>query len=1153
MLENKYTCVVAACIALLWVAGLVAQGTTGDILGTVVDNTGSVVPDAKVTMKNLGTGLTRSVLTNESGGYIFSLLPVGTYSLTVEIQGFKTFSVPTVGLDTGARVRVDATMQLGQVSESVEVVATAAALQTDSSTVGTLVTTKAVQDLPVNGRNVVQLVQLSLGVNEGGLSALSGGGRPDDRRQTSAVSANGQSDAQNNYLVDGMDNNERNVGTMVVKPSIDALAEVKVQTNMYSADVSRTGGAVVNMITKSGTNGLHGTLYEFLRNDLLDAKNFFNVKTASNPWAGVKPKFRQNQFGGSVGGPIRRDKTFYFGDYEGLRIVQGVTGQAVVPTACQLGKAACNGVTQIGNFSDIATPIYDITQNPPSQFPNNIVPLSRIGQLVKNYAALYPALQSSACGDNCNFINSPVRRQLAHTFDAKIDQVLNGRNTLFGRYSFNNTNTSIPGLFPETTVAGVTVGPGGNSGSVGLGVDNFPGRSHQRSQNAALTYANVIRPTLLLQLRAGVTRYVSSAEGLNAGMDVNTAFGGPAGANLGSRTTSGLAQANFAGYGGVGDALFMPTEYWTTTKQINGDVSWARSTHNIRFGGSLIRRLWNQNQSSRARGDFTFGPQMTNSSAGGAGGTGGNSFASFILGYPNSFARSYALVAPQYRAWDIGFYIQDDWRVSRSLTLNLGWRHDIFTRMVEKHNRISGFDPEVPSVLAGGQVLVAGQSGVSRTVNIPTEYGNTQPRLGFALTMAKSFVLRGGFGLSYTPGGLGSPANMKSFPFISNVSIANTLGAPWAAPGFLFGDPLPPVVAASTCLVAACGATPVRGGISVPSITGQDFRNALNHQFNLTLERELAGNILSASYVGVRGRNLSRTQAANSPLPPLGPGGCGLTTTMNLPHPCQPYNAPLPLVNAISVLRSNGRSNYNSLQVGLQRRLQSGPTVSAGYTFARALSDVMGPEGSFTGQNVVPQWYATYDYGNSYFDVRHRLAVTANYELPFGRSLTGVTGVLARAWQLNVIALYSTGNPFTVVNASNPQQNTGGTSDRPDRLTPDAGFTPTIDRWFDTTAFALQKWGTAGNEGANTFYGPSQRRLDLSAFKTIPVTEAVKIQFRAEAFNVTNTPTFGLPNQTINGWGASGRPTQAGKFGAITRTGPFYTPRDIQLALKLLF
>ena len=496
-----------------------AQGTA-DIVGTVTDNSGSVVPNAKVTVKNLDTNLTRNLQTDASGQYSFTLLPVGNYSVTVELMGFKTFTNPRLTLATGDRSRVDAQLEVGGVSESVVVEAQATGIQTDSSTVGALVTNVA--DLPVNGRNFIRLVQLAPGMTESVQSSLGGGNRPDDRRQTSTVSANGQTDSSNNFLLDGMDNNERAIATIIVKPSVDALQEIKVDTNLYTAETGRAGGAVVNMITKAGTNAFHGTLFEFLRNDKLDGKDFFNVPQAGNPLAGVKPEFRQNQFGGSIGGPIKKDKTFFFADYEGFRKVKGNTFTANIPSACELGRAACNGVQQLGNFSDISTVIVDPVTRAP--YSGNMIPAAAIDKVAANYAALYPTLPASACPNplaGCLFISSPVQTQFAHTADVRIDNRFGDNDNFFARYSINNTDTNSPGFLPPATVAGVTI-PAPSSRDT----QNFPGTAYQRQQSLSLSHVHIFSPALLLQLSAQLARYVTDSESANIGINANTAFGG---------------------------------------------------------------------------------------------------------------------------------------------------------------------------------------------------------------------------------------------------------------------------------------------------------------------------------------------------------------------------------------------------------------------------------------------------------------------------------------------------------------------------------------------------------------------------------------------------------------------------------------------------
>lgn len=1118
-----------------------AQGTA-DILGTVTDNSGAVLPNAKVTAKSLDTGLERTTQTSGSGDYAFTLLPVGNYSVTVEAMGFKTFTQPRLTLAAGDRTRVDAQMQVGEVTQTLEVSAQATALQTDSSTVTGLVTTQAVEDLPVNGRNFIRLVQLAPGAGESVQSSLGGGNRPDDRRQTSVVSANGQNDSENNFLLDGMDNNERAIATIIVKPSIDALQEVKVDTNMYSAEMGRAGGAVINMITKSGTNSFHGTLFEFLRNDIFDAKNFFNVPQPGNPLAGVKPEFRQNQFGGSIGGPIKKDKTFFFADYEGFRRIEGVTQQAAVPTACELGRVTCNGITQLGNFSDSTTPIYNPITH--TQFPNNVVPLSMISTIAQNYAALYPTLPAAACqGINCNFVSNYNATQFAHVGDVRIDQRFSDKDSFYARYSINNTDTLTPDALPTVTVAGLQVHPNGLNFNAG-----FPGTAYQRQQSLAFSEVHIFGPTLLLDVHAQLARYVTESQSPNVSENINTAFGGPANVNTGLPGTSGLAFLNFNGaYAGIGDAFALPTEYWDTNYQYSAGMTWTHGAHTVRFGANLLRRDWSTFQ-ALFKAELVLSAAQTNSTAGAAGGSGGNAFASLLAGYPSQEVQNLSLVAPQYRSWEIGEFIQDDWRATHWLTLNLGVRYDIFTPLTEKHNHLSNFDPTNPAMLASGMIQVAGMNGYSNTLNISTQYDDIQPRLGAAATLGHGMVLRGGFGLSYWPSNVASPFTLKNAPFTANYTLNQTLGTP----SILLTNPLPPVTPASTCLAASCGNTKIQ---SVPAATVTNYEYTKVYMFNVMLEKEFAGNVLTIGYVGEPVRNLPRIiPNVDLPNPPLGPGGCGVATPISLPNPCQPYYSQLPLVSSIQLAETNGVANYNALQVQFQRRYKAGLTFAVNYTHASDLSDVGGTGGACTGCAQVLNDFAR-DYGPSDYMIRNRFTATANYELPFGRKMTGFAGQLVKGWQMNGIYSYATGQPFTVLNAANPQQDNGVTSDRPNAL-PQGSFTQSINEWFNITAFQLQPFGTAGNEGHNIFTMPSNQRVDFSLFKEFPFTESKRLQFRVETFNLFNTPSFGMPGTTISGWTGTGPtavPTAAGNFGKITSMNAFYTPREIQFALKFIF
>jgi hypothetical protein len=642
MISNlrKFALLLGLRLSLSGATSLMAQTTTAEIVGTVTDPSGGVVPGAHVTAKNVATNISRSGTTSGTGSYAISLLPSGSYALSIEANGFKTFTVPSVVLAAGDHARIDAGMEVGSLTELVEVSSeSAGALQTDTATVGGLVTDKAVQDLPVNGRNFIRLVQLAPGANESNQSTLGNGTRPDDRRQSSSVSVNGQNDSANNFLLDGMDNNERAIATIIVKPSIDALQEVKVQTNLYGADVGRAGGAVINMVTKSGTNKFHGTLFEFVRNDIFDAKDFFNIPQVGNPLAGVKPEYRQNQFGGSIGGPIVRDKTFFFADYEALRIIQGQTHQVKIPTACELGREACNGVTQFGNFSDISTPLNNpVTREP---LPNNIMPASLINPVGQNLASLYPTLTSAACPDasNCMFISSPNKTQYAHTADLRIDHHFSDSDSMFGRYSINNTDTFIPDWLPVSSVAGVS-----DIHSVGSGFQqNFAGTAYQRQQSLALSFTHISKPTLMLQLGAQVARFVTDSEPLNQG-NLQDQLGGPANLNSSLAGTQGLAFIWFTAdnYAGLGDQFTLPTAYWDTNYQYVVNVIWSKGSHNVKFGMNVLRRDWSTFQ-QLFKGAFQIGNQVS-----------GNAMVNLMAGTYFLHLRNESLVAPQYRSTEYG-------------------------------------------------------------------------------------------------------------------------------------------------------------------------------------------------------------------------------------------------------------------------------------------------------------------------------------------------------------------------------------------------------------------------------------------------------------------------------------------------------------------
>lgn len=1100
-----------------------AQVTTADIVGNVTDSTGAAVNTAAVTATNIGTGVTRTSNVDSSGEFQFSLLQVGTYKVSVQAKGFKGY-VTQVTLAAGDRARVNAALSPGEATQTVEVKATTPALQHDSSTIGTLITSQATQDLPLNGRNVTNLITLAAGVTGGLSNALNGGTRPDDRRQSSSFAANGQSDEINNNMIDGMDNNERFIGSVGVRPSIDAIQEVRVLTNLYTAEISRTGGGVVDLITKSGTNHFHGTLYEFFRNDKLDARDYFSR-------LGPKPELRQNQFGGSVGGPIVRDKAFFFFDYEGFRQVKGVTQTSTVPTLFEEQNP--------GNFSDLGTNCVNLTKTP------GFVP-DPIGL---NYFKLYPAPNTPAAipGSDCappanNFTYTAGQTMFTTTYDSKVDYHFSNGDAAFARYTYNNNNAYIPGNYPVVNGVNPGQGPYGN----------FAGPAVDQEQSGALGYTHVITPSLVLDLKAEYLRLNNQSSPVNVGKDVATTFGfpssGPYAINLpGDVVSSGLPNISFTQpYGALGDADYVPLLDQNNTFQYMGSLSWFKGSQSIKVGASLIRRQVSEGQSSHPRGNATVNSQDTSLQGS------GNDMAVLLTGQATSVTRGYTVITPAFRSWEEGFYVQDDWRAKPNLTLNLGVRYDIYTPFTAANDAFTNFDPATKLLVGPG---LPGSQKSSPTGDIKTDYGDVAPRLGFAYTLHPNTVLRGGYGLTFYPGNSTSGAFMKNAPYSFNFSC---------------GDTAAPISSTAACpapLGGTNGSWYLNGGLPIPSTnlalatdpatyasqgsfstTDFNYKNSFLQQYSVNLEQDFSGNVLTLAYVG----NLGSRLVLN-----------GVNVNQR-PYP----GAPFPIVASgvgLDERKSVLNSNYNALEVSVQRRLNHGLAFDLNYTWSHnltnaqvldegnAVGNCVGPchVDNGNGQPVTYNSYFQYDYGNADLDTRHRVSVTMTYDLPFGSGMTGPKRYAVQGWSLNSIYYAQTGNPITIASAVN---NSGlPITERPNqRGSAQAGFHRTIQEWFDVTKFSLPGPGLLGNAPRNSVFGPGTQALALSAFKTFPIHDSVNLQFRLETFNVLNTPTFANPNSTVN-YGSNGIGVYTGSAGQISSTTAASSPRQIQFALKLLF
>jgi hypothetical protein len=1139
------------------------QLTTADIVGTVTDATGAVIPHATVVLTNLGTNEKRTTQSNDSGDYNFTLLPVGHYSISTKASGFQASITKDLSVEAGDRARNDVHLSLGSESTVVEVNATTPLLQADSATVSSTVTAKAVQDLPLNGRNFVQLVQLVPGANEGPGNGLSSGGRPDDRRTNAAgLSVNGQDDTLNNWVVDGVDDNERIIGSIGVKPNVEGIQEITVQTNSYAPEAGRTAGGVINIVTRSGTNQFHGSVYEYFRNDLFDARNFFQT-------TGSKPELRQNQYGASIGGPIFRDKTFFYFDYEGFRQVSGTTYTKTTLTeqewedinsqnggSPQALLSASNGTLQAYNGTLTGTPV-------------------PINPIMLNYLKLFPRPTNSALGSN--FTISPNKTQNSNTYDARIDHKLNDHNLLFARFAYNSVNTFTPPGF------GIV-----NGVEISGGRYDFDGPATDVAQQYALGYTHIFTPNLLLDLRAGFTRINNLSLPLNYGTGIDQKIGFPATMTSFSPFADSLTPVSIGPFNDIGDGAYVPLQDIDNTFQYNGTVSWTKGSHNIKMGLGLIRRQARNVQSASAVGAYQF--NLPSDSASTQLETQNNQLASALLGAFQSQTRNFNLTPPDYRSWEPSGFVQDSWKVNPRLTLIYGVRYDIFTPFTEAHNHISNFDfPEAMTLTPAtvSQALkIAGVNGVDSQVNIPTDYSNAAPRVGFSMSITPTIVLRGGYGLSYFPGNYTSNADLKNAPFTSvySPSCQSTLAVQLEAsvPGASTGQNPDcasqgqPGIISNTVAIPVPSAPTAAQIANLSTIAGLNFvaeapkfRSALIQQFNLQVEQQFGANVFTIGYVGNIGQHLPESiDAINAPAPfnPLAPVGSP-TNPVGGARPLT-VNGNLPNVGGISYIQSEGISNYNALQTSFQRRLTHGLAFDANYTWAKALSDASGfsQQGDQGWAHADPTRIRQIDYGKADNDLQNRFALSLNYELQYGREFTGVRRAVFSGWQTNMILAWQSGKVFSIVQggagADNPiesdgvahgfnnratPQNAGG-ADRPNQIAnPELGD-KTLSQFFNTAAFAPQPLGTIGTTQRNSMFGPHFRHVDLSLFKNFPVTERLNVQFRVETFNISNTPNFFIANNN-----SANQTFGNASFGTISATDPNYTPRQYQFALKVQF
>ncbi|MBM3814026.1 MAG: hypothetical protein FJW20_20560 [Acidimicrobiia bacterium] len=718
-------------LSLLLPVTLFGQATS-QLTGTITDRTGAMVADATVTLVNTATGNERKVQSNQLGSFTVPFLPPGTYRATVQKPGFRQVNRDGIRLEVNQTVRIDFALEIGEVTQTIEVAGAAPLIESDTSSIGQVIESKAIQDLPLNGRNFVQLAILGpgvVGVGFGARGTIMSGTRPDDLRPGSELFSNGNREGSNNFLMDGVDNNERLTLAIVLRPSVEAVREFKIQTNMFAADQGRNAGTTVNVITKSGSNQWHGSAYNFLRNDRFDARNFFARPDAA------KPALRQNQFGASFGGKIVENKLFFFTNYEGLRRRFENTSVNTVPLA-EVRTGDFRNVRDVFDPFSTRAQAGTATGFVRDPFPNRLIPAARFDSVMGRVIQAYPLPQRAGLANN--HTTNPKDKQRWNQGDVRVDWNRSDKDTIFGRFSRQDTVTTKPSTFAPVTIPGMNT-------PVSLGNENtFAGDSTLRAQNHVLSWIRTISPTFIMEAKMGFNRFnlVFLQEGATPGARLGEALG-VRNSNQG-QLSDGIPIFSPASYSGIGQTRSLPIFRVENTFHPNVHFTNIRGKHTVKFGVEARRRQVTQFQTNRGNGRFNFARTFSDNPNATA--NTGDSMAGLLLGTASTIEQDFTLVFPGMRVTEWATYVHDDWKVTDKLTLNVGLRYEYDTRVTEVANRQSNFD------VITGKLLIAGfntnpETGINRDPN------NFAPRFGLAYRMRPGTVLRAGFGIFYNPAG----------------------------------------------------------------------------------------------------------------------------------------------------------------------------------------------------------------------------------------------------------------------------------------------------------------------------------------------------------------------------------------------------------------
>jgi hypothetical protein len=1103
--------------------------TSGIILGAVHDASGAPVPNATITVTEVNKGTSQTAKTEENGDYNVPFLTPGTYRVAVEASGFSRQQSADTPLSVDQRARLDFTLQVGDVSQTLDVVASAPLVRSESSELGEVIAERAIRELPLNGRNFAQLVYLVPGVTPGQSGENLSGNSTFNPRAPSNFNALGSQANANAWLVDGIIDNEYTFNTVMVQPSVESIQEFKVLTGTFSAEYGR-GAGVVTTQTHSGSNEFHGTAFEFLRNNYFDARNFFNAKPQT------QTPLRRNQYGGSIGGPIWKNHTFFFADYYGQREIKGQTFINTVPTAQQ----------RLGNFSDIAgltifnpftTRVVNgqIVRDP---FPGNQIPSNLINPVSANVVSLYPL--PNLPGTSNNRVDSLNRNLTDNGGNVRIDHKISDRDTLFGRYSFEKFT-----LFDTRGQGGCCIPtPPSAAARFDLGPFIAGGQNTELTASGlAINETHVFSPVIVNEFLVGFARTNPLTTQSDFGHNSATSIG-VQGINI-SEFSTGLPTINIQGTPGTPDYTainggpgFLPAHPRQTSYQVGDTVAWTIGTHQTRFGFRLVKDKVSPFTNTDTRGTLNFNRNFT---ADPTNNSNGNGTATLLLGFLTAGSAAAGsrgfLQQPYYlSSWENSAFVQDDWKIHPRLTLNLGLRWDVFTPAREQNNRLTNFD------LTNLTLVYANVNGVSRTAGLETKWRNFGPRVGFAWDAfgGGKTVIRGGFGMAYFPE-MGSASNIigQNVPWtISQNTIATNL-YPTSLAGFpVISNPFPPPTAVMPVTTADLIA-------ANPRILGQSFTNQTPYYetWTLNIERQIGNSMVAeVAYAGSRGIHLLYGYNPQEVLP--GPASVPANNRVTLPQ--------IATVRNIVQLDERNMSNFHSLQGKLTKRFSAGVQFLASYTYSKSL-DYGGSAASGGGAVGNPQTITNLKagYGPSGFDMRHRFVGSWVYETPFGKGRkylnSGWVSNILGGWELDGIATLNTGRPFSVTLANGV---TNGGPSWPDRIASGKLDNPTRAQWFDATAFAAPNTPRYGNVARGVLYSPGTVNFDLSAAKNFAIRERFRVQFRVDAFNAFNKAQFGFPAASINVDPVTLRGTPS-TFTGITST--IADNRDLQLALKLFF